>query len=183
MQLGCPKSQQNPCSQEIQRPRPKFSQRIFHFPGVPLKFPQISPKSQGICRNAGGNRILCDMPGAVSSLTKLIHLTFNANDLQGGIPEEVGSLASLKYLDISNNELRGTIPEAAASLANLTTFVLRFNGVRGAIPIALASSTKLTALHLSSNKFKGAFPLDSPSLATCGGVQEREAIGSRQQQS
>ena len=74
------------------------------------------------------------IPAELGSLSNLIWLFLDNNELTGAIPPELGSLANLHYLDLSNNQLTGAIPPELGNLANLENLRLSGNRLTGCIP-------------------------------------------------
>ena len=61
------------------------------------------------------------VPPEIGLLTRLEHISFADNDLEGYVPSEIGLLNELKNLDLSGNpKLEGTLPAEVRNLPSLT---------------------------------------------------------------
>ncbi|CAN6438643.1 unnamed protein product [Victoria cruziana] len=87
---------------------------------------------------------------------KLVYLS--SNEFSGEIPGEVSSLTRLLRIDLSNNNLRGSIPGGLLNLTRLITLRLQNNVLGGLIPDLFATLVHLKELNLSNNEFYGELP-------------------------
>ena len=99
-----------------------------------------------------------EIPSELGSLTNLVQLRLNDNQLTGEIPAELGRLANLERLWLHSNQLTGEIPSELGSLTNLVQLRLNDNQLTGEIPSELGRLTNLAVLHLSGNQLTGCVP-------------------------
>ena len=104
-----------------------------------------------------------EIPASLNSLTSLVNLFLDDNQLSGEIPD-LSRLTSLTHLYLNRNLLSGTIPDLS-SLVNLTRLNLRNNQLSGTIPTWLGQLTKLEHLYLSVNQLSGEIPASLGNLA------------------
>ncbi|KAE8077809.1 hypothetical protein FH972_016335 [Carpinus fangiana] len=130
--------------------------------------------------NLSSNRLKGEIPGEISSLSRLIGLNISKNLLSGIIPWSIGDLDRLESLDLSRNHLSGIIPPSLASLSFLSYLNLSNNNLSSRIPTgtqlqSFSGSTYSGNLYLCGlplpKRCLGdeAIPIPSPKV---GGKQE-----------
>ena len=116
--------------------------------------------------NLQENQLSGCLPGAMSSLTKLLFIQLWTNQLSGCIPDAVSSLTKLHFLGVGKNQMSGCVPGGVASLTQLSWCFLKVNLLSGCIPGAVSSLTKLLQFNLLSNQMSGCIPGAALSLTT-----------------
>ncbi|GLJ13955.1 hypothetical protein SUGI_0223200 [Cryptomeria japonica] len=115
------------------------------------------------------NRVIGQVPSALSSLKNLQLLDLSSNKLQD-IPSHLGSLQQLRKLDLSHNELTGRIPKAIGQCFRLEMIDLSYNNLTGNIPMEISRLHSLAFyLNFSYNSLAGSLP-------SLGGMQQIQAI-------
>jgi leucine-rich repeat protein SHOC2 len=92
---------------------------------------------------------LTSLPSSIGSLTGLIKLYINYNELTS-LPESIGNLANLTVLHISHNQLT-SLPENIGNLSSLQRLYLRNNQLTS-LPESIGNLSNLTELHLDINQ-------------------------------
>ena len=105
------------------------------------------------------------IPPELGSLTKLVSLSLDLNELSGSIPLELGNLANLERLELPDNRITGLIPPQLGNLTQLTDLELDDNDLTGPIPPELGNLTRLTNLELDDNNLTGPIPAELGNLA------------------
>jgi len=83
------------------------------------------------------------IPENWKKMTKLTHLNFARNVMQGSAPSWLGTAPGLQHLDVSSNALTGQIPDMN-SLSSLTYIDFSNNKMSGTIPKLPAASPSCT---------------------------------------
>ncbi|XP_028124358.1 probable LRR receptor-like serine/threonine-protein kinase At3g47570 [Camellia sinensis] len=87
-----------------------------------------------------------------------LSLHLGNNKFIGNLPKELGSLSQLVLLYIDSNNLTGAIPTIYANLSSLERFLAHLNVLEGSIPNSLGGVKSLTYLSFFSNKLSGVIP-------------------------
>ncbi|WRX30088.1 Protein kinase domain - like 10 [Theobroma cacao] len=98
------------------------------------------------------------IPMEIGSLTNIIDLSLEQNELSGSIPATMGRLQNVQGLKLSDNKLQGSIPYNVCRLEKLSELSLRVNMLQGPIPPCLGDLTSLRKLYLDSNKLHSTIP-------------------------
>ena len=101
------------------------------------------------------NHLVGPLPASLGTLTGMINLSLNSNQLSGSVPSFATNPA-LKYLSLNYNQLTGSLPSFATNAA-LQDLNLRSNRLSGSIP-SFAANTHLVFLDLYSNQLSGSIP-------------------------
>ncbi|XP_048330745.2 LRR receptor-like serine/threonine-protein kinase EFR [Ziziphus jujuba] len=125
---------------------------------------QIGSLSSLITLKLQYNNLTGSIPTTIGGLQKLQGLYLNRNKVEGFIPSEICQLGSLDKLFLANNNLIGSIPECLGYLSSLRTLSLNSNGLNSTIPNTLWSLEYILKLNLSSNSLVGSLPLDVENL-------------------
>ncbi|KAL0359899.1 UNVERIFIED_CONTAM: putative leucine-rich repeat receptor-like serine/threonine-protein kinase [Sesamum angustifolium] len=118
------------------------------------------------------NRLVGEVPLALSNSSKLEWLDLESNLLTGELPAKILSkMPYLKFLYLSYNHfsshneinldtnlIYGSIPPQIANLVNLTLLNLSSNLLNGSIPSELCRMGRLERLYLSNNSLSGHIP-------------------------
>ncbi|KAG5533506.1 hypothetical protein RHGRI_027625 [Rhododendron griersonianum] len=88
--------------------------------------------------------------------SRLQHLNFSTNSLQGVIPTNLSNY--LSSIDLSYNDLVGKIPASFSSLSKLTYLDLFTNNLIGGIPPSLGNLSLLRTVDLGVNSITGTIP-------------------------
>ncbi|XP_038690672.1 receptor-like protein Cf-9 [Tripterygium wilfordii] len=94
------------------------------------------------------------IPNCIGSLTHLIHLSMESNNLCGGIPYSLSNLTKLDFLSLSRNKLVGPAPDLS-NLSKLVFLDLSANSLSGTISSSSFSFSSLQYLYLQNNHFTG----------------------------
>jgi Leucine-rich repeat (LRR) protein len=105
------------------------------------------------------------IPSEIGSLSLLVRLFLDNNQLTGSIPSEIGSLSQLGTLSLDNNQLTGSIPSSIGLLAKLGALLLYFNDLTGSIPSEIGSLKQLEIFSLYNNQLTGTLPSTIGSLS------------------
>lgn len=97
--------------------------------------------------------------GVNISLTDVIWLRLDNNNLRGKIPNSFPQLKSLYNLTLSHNKLSGTLPNNIFSdISQFLKFNLNNNKLSGPLPRSLSSTQSIGTFNLSNNLFSGTLP-------------------------
>ncbi|XP_076937450.1 receptor-like protein EIX2 [Bidens hawaiensis] len=105
------------------------------------------------------NKLVGEIPEALTKLVALIGLNLSYNHLRGGIPENIGNMASLISLDLSGNKLTGMIPQSIAALNFLSYLNLSHNNLSGQIPVGNQLQTLRNPSIYDNNTYLCGAPL------------------------
>ncbi|KAL3940851.1 MAG: hypothetical protein SGBAC_004679 [Bacillariaceae sp.] len=87
----------------------------------------------------------------------IVELSIVGNNLRGQLPSELSTLSDLIAIDFQDNDLTGTIPDW--KWENLESLHLQHNSLEGSLPTSLwAQLPYLKILDLSSNQFSSSLP-------------------------
>ncbi|KAH7529222.1 hypothetical protein FEM48_Zijuj05G0161600 [Ziziphus jujuba var. spinosa] len=125
---------------------------------------QIGSLSSLITLKLDDNDLTGSIPPTIGGLQKVQGIYLNGNEVQGFIPSEICHLESLVELFLANNKLIGSIPECLGNLSSLRTLSLNSNGLNSTIPNALWSLVYILTVNLSSNSLVGSLPLNVENL-------------------
>ena len=95
---------------------------------------------------------------------------FSHNNLPGSLPSSVRFLKSVTALLMNNNKLQGPIPEDIEGMVRITQLSLHHNNFNGSIPAQLTTLTTIRGLFLQNNKLKGPLPSFSTLTALSTGL-------------
>ena len=103
------------------------------------------------------------------SLTSLVTLRLDENDLSGYLPTEIGLMGeSLNVLDISmNHPINGSIPSEIGMLKGLSHFFAYQTHIHGAVPMevaGLATNGNLDHFHMQETLLYGTIPQEMCSI-------------------
>jgi hypothetical protein len=93
-------------------------------------------------------------------------LWFSRNQFSGTIPPELALLSSLAIIHFEGNSLKGTIPSAVGDLSSLRSLYFSMNQLTGTIPSSLCQLSDLLVLYLYSNCLTGQIPSEISSLSS-----------------
>jgi len=111
------------------------------------------------------NQLTGSIPAQLGDITNLYRLELDYNQLTGSIPIQLGNPSTLRFINLASNQLSGTIPVEFGSLSNLLTLNLARNQLTGPIP-AVLGNLPLTQLGLGSNQFTGSIPVELGNLSS-----------------
>ncbi|XP_060171516.1 receptor-like protein EIX2 [Lycium barbarum] len=103
-------------------------------------------------------------PQWLFSLSNLVYLDLNSNNIFSELPDEFAKIISLEYLDVSSNYgINGPLKKSLGKLCNLTTLILSYNNISGDITdfidvLSECQSNSLETLDLSFNELSGNLP-------------------------
>ncbi|CAN4084372.1 unnamed protein product [Withania somnifera] len=115
-------------------------------------------------------------PQWLFSLSNLVHIDLNSNNIYSELPDEFAKLTSLEYLDVSSNYgINGPLKKSLGKLCNLTTLILSYNSITGYITefvnaLSECQSNNLETLDLSFNELSGNLP------ATLGQLKKLKSL-------
>ncbi|XP_051142499.1 receptor-like protein EIX1 [Andrographis paniculata] len=89
------------------------------------------------------NKLVGEIPPAITNLSALIGFNLSRNHLGGRIPEMIGNMEFLESMDLSYNDLFGAIPSSLSELSYLSRLNLSHNNLSGQIP----TGRQLQTLH------------------------------------
>jgi len=92
------------------------------------------------------------------SMSNLLSLWLDGNNIVLTIPTEIGKLTELRSLSVSDAKLTGTIPTEVGLLTNLQRLWLYRNELTGTIPSELGLLTNIELLKLEENELGGSIP-------------------------
>jgi len=87
------------------------------------------------------------IPSSISSLTNLVIMDFDFNELSGSLPSELFTLTTLKELDLNNNTFSGSI-DGIEKLTNLEFVQLHHNNFTGTIPSGMDQLLNLSKCRM-----------------------------------
>ncbi|MCD9644782.1 hypothetical protein HAX54_033216 [Datura stramonium] len=131
---------------------------------LPYSFPSLNITSLlvlDLSNNAFNSSIF---PQWLFSLSNLMHLDLNSNNIFSELPDEFAKLTSLEYLDVSSNYgINGTLKKSLGKLCNLKTLILSYNSISGDITdfidaLSECQSNHLEIFDLSFNELSGNLP-------------------------
>jgi len=93
------------------------------------------------------------------TLSSLLRIDFDLNELTGSIQSEIGNLRLLEFFDVDANKLTGTLPNEFTNLTNLKFMDISGNRFKGQIPETLWKSN-IEQLFLFLNNVTGTVPDD-----------------------
>ncbi|XP_022002122.1 receptor-like protein EIX2 [Helianthus annuus] len=105
------------------------------------------------------NKLVGEIPEALTTLDALMGLNLCNNHFSRGIPKNIGNMKSLISLDLSANELTGTIPLSIAALNFLSYLNLSHNNLSGQIPTGNQLQTLTDPSMYSDNTYLCGKPL------------------------
>ncbi|KAL8218444.1 hypothetical protein R6Q57_021817 [Mikania cordata] len=117
------------------------------------------------------NKLVGEIPEALTTLDALMGLNLSYNHFSRGIPENIGNMKSLISLDLSANELTGIIPSSMAVLYFLSYLNLSRNNLSGQIP----RGNQLQTLTDPSIYADNAYLCGAPLLKQCSGFENENA--------
>ncbi|KAH7302337.1 hypothetical protein KP509_23G068000 [Ceratopteris richardii] len=98
-------------------------------------------------------------PETLLSLTSLVELRFDENNLTGSIPEEISNLKLLEEIWIGGtNQFRGPLPKGLASLPNVKTLTVWGSDLNQKLPPEWSVWVNLTYLNLHDTNIHGDLP-------------------------
>ena len=104
------------------------------------------------------NQLTGEIPPELAALSTLENLRLDENLLTGGIPPELSRLSRVHLMELAGNRLTGVIPPEFASLNRLELLFLDRNELSGEVPAWLAGLPRLRQLALAENDFEGCVP-------------------------
>ncbi|KAH7302325.1 hypothetical protein KP509_23G067600 [Ceratopteris richardii] len=109
--------------------------------------------------NFSNNYYKEDFPETLLSLTSLVELRFDQNNLTGPIPEEISNLKLLEEIWVGgSNKFTGPLPKGLASLTNVKTLTVWGSDLNQELPPDWSIWVNLTYLNLHDTGIKGSLP-------------------------
>nr|XP_048330746.1 probable leucine-rich repeat receptor-like protein kinase At1g35710 [Ziziphus jujuba var. spinosa] len=125
---------------------------------------QIGSLSSLMTLKLDDNDLTGSIPPTIGGLQKLQGIYLNGNEVKGFIPSKICHLEGLVELFLANNKLVGSILECLGNLSSLRTLSLSSNGSNSTIPNTLWSLVYILTVNLSSNSLVGSLPLNVENL-------------------
>jgi Leucine-rich repeat (LRR) protein len=102
------------------------------------------------------NLLVGTLSNEIATLTNLVELNLNNNQLEGALPGSLASMQSLRVLAIQDNLFSGDLSVVDFSkLTGLRVFDGQSNSFEGVFPPTLYQATSLNILALDKNKISG----------------------------
>ncbi|GFY93179.1 leucine-rich repeat protein kinase family protein [Actinidia rufa] len=104
------------------------------------------------------NKFIGNLPTELGSLSQLVALTIQSNNLTRTIPASFGNLSSLQLFMAGENMLEGNIPGSLGSLKSLRILFISVNKLSGIIPPSIYNLSSLAFFWAPYNQFQGSLP-------------------------
>ena len=103
-------------------------------------------------------RLSGSIPSSIGSLTNMVTLAINLNELTGQLPQTISNLQKLEYLYMSDNKLSGPLTEELWSIGVLKSLYMDNNTFSGSISGSISKLVQLEILLLKVNELTGTVP-------------------------